>query len=217
MDRVRERIGTRACCGSWKAFLKAGILTEQGGLSDSVTGMPQGGILSPLLSNIALTALDRHYAEAWRRMGANSGQRQTRREKTRVTHIGEGFDFLGFTVKRSRGRHGQAVIHTIPPGARFRASRMRSGGSPAATTNRRSTSSLHRLKPVLRCWRAYFRHGVSKHTFNYLRAFHLAAGRPLAATQAPQGELVLAPAPLPRRVVADRRGARALQPRRRGG
>jgi Group II intron, maturase-specific domain len=48
---------------------------------------------------------------------------------------------------------------------------MRSGGSPAATTNRRSTSSLHRLKPVLRCWRAYFRHGVSKHTFNYLRAF----------------------------------------------
>lgn len=30
---------------------------------------------------------------------------------------------------------------------------------------------LHRLNPVLRGWTAYFRHGVSKATFNYLRAF----------------------------------------------
>jgi len=33
------------------------------------------------------------------------------------------------------------------------------------------TSLLHRLNPVLRGWTAYFRHGVSKATFNYLRAF----------------------------------------------
>jgi len=30
---------------------------------------------------------------------------------------------------------------------------------------------LHRLLPVLRGWCAYFRHGASKRTFNYLRAF----------------------------------------------
>jgi len=33
------------------------------------------------------------------------------------------------------------------------------------------TSLLHRLNPVLRGWTAYFRHGMSKATFSYLRAF----------------------------------------------
>ena len=41
-----------------KAFLKAGILTEERELKDTDTGTPQGSILSPLLSNVALTVLD---------------------------------------------------------------------------------------------------------------------------------------------------------------
>ena len=43
-----------------KAFLKAGILTELGDRKDTTTGTPQGGILSPLLANIALSVLDEH-------------------------------------------------------------------------------------------------------------------------------------------------------------
>ena len=35
-------------------------------------------------------------------------------EKTRVVSIDEGFDFLGFAIKRVRGRHGRMVIHTYP-------------------------------------------------------------------------------------------------------
>src|SRR5215211_1076043 len=85
-DRVRARVGDKRVLGLVKAFLKAGILTEQGGLSDPVTGTPQGGILSPLMANIALSALDRHYAEAWRAMGRNSGQRQTRRLRGEPTY-----------------------------------------------------------------------------------------------------------------------------------
>ncbi len=48
-----------------KAFLKAGVLTEGGGREETFTGTPQGGILSPLLANIALSALDEHVMEPW--------------------------------------------------------------------------------------------------------------------------------------------------------
>ena len=41
-----------------KAFLKAGILTEAGLLEDGTAGTPQGGILSPLLANVAWSVLD---------------------------------------------------------------------------------------------------------------------------------------------------------------
>ena len=47
MDRVRERIGDKRVLALVKAFLKAGVLGEDGALQDSDTGTPQGGILSP--------------------------------------------------------------------------------------------------------------------------------------------------------------------------
>ena len=40
---------------------------------------PQGGILSPLLSNIALSVLDEHFAEAWAKVTPRA--RETRRRK----------------------------------------------------------------------------------------------------------------------------------------
>ena len=48
-----------------KTFLKAGILTEVGRQEETMAGTPQGGILSPLIANIALSALDEHFAHAW--------------------------------------------------------------------------------------------------------------------------------------------------------
>jgi RNA-directed DNA polymerase len=85
MDRLRARIGDKRVLGLVKQFLKAGILSEDGVERDTLTGTPQGGILSPLLSNVALSALDEHFAEAWRAMGTNS-QRQTRRRKGLATY-----------------------------------------------------------------------------------------------------------------------------------
>ena len=55
-----------------KAFLKAGILTELGEKKDTHTGTPQGGILSPLLANIALSVLDEHLHAPWRPGGTMS-------------------------------------------------------------------------------------------------------------------------------------------------
>jgi RNA-directed DNA polymerase len=46
MDRVRDRIGDRRVLGLVKAFLKAGIMTEHARLAETVTGTPQGGIMT---------------------------------------------------------------------------------------------------------------------------------------------------------------------------
>lgn len=60
MERVRLRIGDKRVLRLILAFLKAGIMAE-GSLRHPVAGTPQGGIISPLLANIHLTALDERY------------------------------------------------------------------------------------------------------------------------------------------------------------
>jgi RNA-directed DNA polymerase len=64
MGRVRKRIGDKRVLALVKAFLKAGILSEDGELRDTSAGTPQGSILSPLLSNVALSVLDEYIARA---------------------------------------------------------------------------------------------------------------------------------------------------------
>ena len=72
MDRVRTRIKDKRVLALVKAFLKAGILTELGEPQDTFTGTPQGGILSPLLANIALSVLDEHVMAPWKPGGTMS-------------------------------------------------------------------------------------------------------------------------------------------------
>jgi RNA-directed DNA polymerase len=62
-----------------KAFLKAGVMTADGDREETYTGTPQGGILSPLLANIALSALDEHYIRQWQQQMGTDGQRRKRR------------------------------------------------------------------------------------------------------------------------------------------
>lgn len=62
--RHEARIGDKRVLGLVKAFLKSGILGEDGELRASDTGTPQGAILSPLLSNVALSVLDEHFVAA---------------------------------------------------------------------------------------------------------------------------------------------------------
>ena len=75
MGRVRHRIGDKRVLGLVKAFLKAGVLSEDGMMRNSDTGTPQGGILSPLLANIALSVLDDHFVDAWVAFGKGSIRR----------------------------------------------------------------------------------------------------------------------------------------------
>jgi len=86
LGRVRDRIADRRVVRLVKAFLKAGVLSEDGVTRDTKMGTPQGGILSPLLANIALSVLDDHFAEAWQRDMATRPVRERRRRRGHATY-----------------------------------------------------------------------------------------------------------------------------------
>jgi RNA-directed DNA polymerase len=81
LERVRARVGDKRVLALVKAFLKAGILTEDGALHDTSTGTPQGSILSPLLSNVALSVLDEHIAQLPGGPASSEWQRAKRRSQ----------------------------------------------------------------------------------------------------------------------------------------
>jgi RNA-directed DNA polymerase len=81
LDRVRKRVGDKRVLALVKAFLKAGILLEDGTLSDTNAGTPQGSILSPLLSNVALSVLDEHIAQGPGGPAATPYERAKRRRQ----------------------------------------------------------------------------------------------------------------------------------------
>jgi RNA-directed DNA polymerase len=215
-DRVRRRIGDRHVLDLVKAFLKAGILHEDGVAGDTITGTPQGGILSPLLANIALSVLDEHFAEAWvedshararmRRRGQATyrlvryaddfvvvvhGTRDHAEEvreeaatvlqsmglrlsetKTRIAHIDEGLDFLGFRIKRSRQPGSERrYVYTYPS----RDALMRVKSKVRALTRSNLSQPLPallvKINAVLRGWTNYFRHAASSRTFAFLHQF----------------------------------------------
>ncbi|MCA1789826.1 MAG: group II intron reverse transcriptase/maturase [Thioalkalivibrio sp.] len=85
MDRVRDRIADKRVLKLIKAFLRAGILSEDGVNRDTITGTPQGGILSPLLANIALSVLDEHITAKWDANGT-SWQRKALRKRGGATY-----------------------------------------------------------------------------------------------------------------------------------
>jgi RNA-directed DNA polymerase len=68
MCRVRRRIGDNRLNRLVLAFLKAGVMSEEQFLRTEA-GTPQGGILSPLLANIALSVIEERYTRhSWPRM-----------------------------------------------------------------------------------------------------------------------------------------------------
>ncbi|MCA2230334.1 reverse transcriptase domain-containing protein [Nonomuraea aurantiaca] len=81
MDRLRARISDKRVNVLVKAFLKSGVMTTSGNREETWTGAPQGGVLSPLLANIALTALDDHFDRQWRQTMSTWRRRNRRRLK----------------------------------------------------------------------------------------------------------------------------------------
>jgi RNA-directed DNA polymerase len=124
MSAVEERVSDRRLLALLRAFLRAGVM-EQGAVHRSVTGSPQGGVVSPLLANVYLHRLDRawrgaygtlaRYADDALVMCRSKGQAvaalarlttllaelglKPKPAKTRIVKLevgGEGVDFLGF-------------------------------------------------------------------------------------------------------------------------
>jgi RNA-directed DNA polymerase len=218
MGRIRRRVGDKRVLRLVKAFLRAGVLAEDGVRRDTYTGTPQGGILSPLLANIALSVIDEHFTMKWEALGGRHGRARHRRTggavfrivryaddsvimatgrrsdvealrdevaavlapmglrlstaKTRVCHIDEGFDFLGFRIQRRpvRGTNKRAVV-TYPSRRALHLIRDKIRRLTRRKRHRTLADLLQRLNPVLRGWCHYFRHGVSKRTFSYIGNF----------------------------------------------
>jgi RNA-directed DNA polymerase len=219
MGRVRHRVGDKRVLDLVKAFLRAGILTEDGLDRATITGTPQGGILSPLLANIALSVLDEHFSAKWEALGPYWTRAKLRRagvpimrlvryaddfvvmvhgtrgdaealwgevaavlapmglrlseEKTRVCHIDEGFDFLGWRVQRRswRGRTGKKAVYTYPSKKALASVTAKVRSLTRRAKHRTLADLLRSVNPVLRGWCNYFRHGVSARTFGYLDHF----------------------------------------------
>ena len=91
-------------------------------------------------------------------------------EKTHVTHVDDGFDLLGFRIKRRPWRAaGKHVADTFPSERALREIMHRIKTlTKRNTTNLSLNDLIHALNPILRGWANYYRHAASKRCFAYL-------------------------------------------------
>ena len=197
-DHILTMLGTFPARGMIRQWLKAGVV-EQGRLSRTEEGTPQGGVASPLLLNIALHGME--YA-AGASYGADQRAKKgspvliryaddfvvhchTRQEalevkarlaewlaprglafnddKTNVVSLDEGFDFLGFNVRRY---HGKLLIK--PSKAAIRRIRKRLRDELRSLRGSNAQAVIRRLNPIIRGWANYYRTQVSAEAFGKL-------------------------------------------------
>ena len=174
MHAIEQRISDPRLTSLIRRFLQAGVLVD-GVVQLSTMGTPQGGPLSPLLSNLLLDQLDRElerrghcfvrYADdcniyvASRRAGARVLASITRflegELRLKVNASKSAVDrpwnrsFLGFSFTRRRPRRGISpkAIHAFK--ARVRELTQRNRGANLGVV-------IGELRPFLQGWRAYF-------------------------------------------------------------
>jgi RNA-directed DNA polymerase len=182
-----------------KKMLKAEILSDVG-YSESVVGTPQGGILSPMLANIALTSLDSwgeslgrvnpivRYADDFIVVCKTEEEAIKRKEeikslllkkvglelsdeKTHITNIHEGFNFLGFNIRKYCLKSPYSKYHATgkllikPQKEKVQTFLLNCGEIIRKAKGNNLESLILRLNPKLKGFTNYYRFAVSQKTF----------------------------------------------------
>ena len=127
MELLNQRIADGRVLRLLESIMKVGYLQDNK-IHPTVRGVPQGGVISPLISNILLTPFDREmrrkgyrltrFADDWLVTCRTRAQAQAvlnyatkvleklgvvlHSEKTRIVHVRHGFEFLGYKIKRGK-------------------------------------------------------------------------------------------------------------------
>ena len=188
---VNQRVADGRVIGLIAQMLRAGVSVE-GKIQRSLQGTPQGGVISPLLSNILLTPFDREmrrrghqltrYADDWvvscrTHKEAEKAMTDARKvlatlgvtfneQKTRIVHIRQGFEFLGYKIKRgTRGlrlpghrvrsvRSGQVYAYPREKSIRSFMDQLRA--RTKRTVPLSTAELIAEIYPILRGWGNYF-------------------------------------------------------------
>ena len=202
MKLLRKRLADQDVLDLIWKFLKSGVM-EGRLFKRTDAGVPQGGVISPLLSNIYLNEFDRWAAEQWdltpyarqRRRQAGLGNYRMVRyaddfvvasngpkaevkatkqaiqqflenelhltlsaEKTLITHVNGGFDFLGFHIQRKH-TGGKWAVHLRPTAkAKERVQRKLKALTSRNWTWMDEYTRLTTLNAIVRGWAEYYRY-----------------------------------------------------------
>ena len=185
-------------------ILKAGYF-EAGKKYPTEQGVPQGGVISPLLSNILLTPFDREmrrkgycvarFADDWVATCRTRQQAQEalrfatkvleklgvtlNKEKTRIVHIKQGFEFLGYKIKqgqrklklskekiKSRTRNGAIYAYPRQESLTHFKEQIRKQTRRKSPLNTKEL--INQLNPIIRGWGNYYAKAHVRKLFNQL-------------------------------------------------
>ncbi len=204
-DHICRSVGTFPARELVRQWLKAGVI-EDGRFSPTEEGAPQGGVISPLLLNVALHGMEAAAGVRYHVNGTRAGKTMDNcpaviryaddllalchareqaeqvkarlaqwleprglvfnEDKTRITHLEQGVDFLGFTIRR----YPNGKLLTKPSNDAMRRIRRRLSVEVQALRGSNADAVIARLNPIITGWAAYYRIGVSKRSFAALDA-----------------------------------------------